>query len=52
MNIKSLKAQIKKLKLHTLTMYFTARDPRTPILVRALAVLIASRLHPSHWLSR
>jgi uncharacterized membrane protein YkvA (DUF1232 family) len=38
----SLKAQAKQLKQHTLTVYFAARDPRTPILVRALAVLVAA----------
>ena len=38
----SLKAHAKQLKQHTLTVYFVARDPRTPILVRALAVLIAA----------
>ena len=39
---KSLKARAKQLKQHTLTVYFAARDPRTPILVRALAVLVAA----------
>jgi uncharacterized membrane protein YkvA (DUF1232 family) len=38
----SLKAQARQLKQHTLTVYFAARDPRTPILVRALAVLVAA----------
>ena len=38
----SLKAQARQLKQHTLTVYFAARDPRTPILVRVLAVLIAA----------
>jgi len=38
----SLKAQAKQLKQHTLTVYFTARDPRTPLLVRALAVFVAA----------
>ena len=38
----SLKAQAKQLKQHTLTVYFAARDPRTPILVRALAVFVAA----------
>ena len=38
----SLKARAKQLKQHTLTVYFAARDPRTPILVRALAVLVAA----------
>ena len=38
----SLKAQAKQLKQHTLTVYFVARDPRTPLLVRALAVFVAA----------
>jgi uncharacterized membrane protein YkvA (DUF1232 family) len=38
----SLKAQAEQLKQHTLTVYFAARDPRTPMLVRALAVLVAA----------
>ena len=38
----SLKAQAKQLKQHTLTVYFAARDPRTPLMVRALAVFVAA----------
>ena len=38
----SLKVQGKQLKQHTLTVYFAARDPRTPLLVRALAVFVAA----------
>jgi uncharacterized membrane protein YkvA (DUF1232 family) len=38
----TLNAQAKQLKLHTLTVYFAARDPRTPIFVRALAVFVAA----------
>lgn len=38
----SLKNQAKQIKQHTLTVYFAARDPRTPIFVRALAVFIAA----------
>jgi uncharacterized membrane protein YkvA (DUF1232 family) len=38
----SLRNQAKQLKQHTLTVYFAARDPRTPILVRVLAVLVAA----------
>ena len=38
----SLKAQAKQLKQQTLTVYFAARDPRTPLLVRALAVFVAA----------
>jgi uncharacterized membrane protein YkvA (DUF1232 family) len=38
----ALKAQAKQLKQHTLTVYFAARDPRTPIVVRALAVFVAA----------
>ena len=37
-----LKVQAKQLKRHTLTVYFAARDPRTPFLVRILAVLVAA----------
>lgn len=38
----ALRARAKELKRHTLTVYFVARDPRTPLLVRGLAVLIAA----------
>jgi uncharacterized membrane protein YkvA (DUF1232 family) len=38
----ALKAQAKQLKQHTLTVYFAARDPRTPLVVRALAMLVAA----------
>ena len=38
----TLKAQAKQLKQHTLTVYFAARDPRTPFLVRALAVFVSA----------
>lgn len=38
----SLKAQAKRLKQHTLVVYFAARDPRTPILVRGLALFVAA----------
>jgi uncharacterized membrane protein YkvA (DUF1232 family) len=41
-NLASLKSQVGKLKKHTLTVYYVARDPRTPFIVRALAVLIAA----------
>ena len=37
----SLKNKAKQIKQHTLTVYFVARDPRTSILVRVLAVFIA-----------
>ncbi|MEO6665875.1 MAG: DUF1232 domain-containing protein [Nitrospiria bacterium] len=37
-----MKAKAKLLKQHTLTVYFAARDPRTPFLVRALAVFVAA----------
>ena len=42
MNISSLKEQAKKLKLHTLTVYFAARDPDMPMLVRFLAIIVAA----------
>lgn len=38
----TLKSQARRLKLHTLTVYFAARDPRTPLLVRILAVSVAA----------
>ena len=38
----TLKAQAKQLKRLTLTVYFAARDPRTPLLVRILAVCVAA----------
>ncbi len=38
----ALKAQARQLKQHTLTVYYTARDPRTPMLVRVLAILVAA----------
>ena len=38
----SLKAQATRLKQHTLMVYFAASDPRTPFLVRALAVFVAA----------
>ena len=34
--------QAKQLRQHTLTVYFLARDTRTPLLVRLLAALIAA----------
>ncbi len=42
MKFSALKAQAQQLKQHTLTVYFAARDPRMPLLVRALAVLVAA----------
>ncbi|MGB5354800.1 MAG: YkvA family protein [Woeseia sp.] len=41
MKLESLKAQARQLKQHTLVVYFAARDPRTPLWVRAIAVLVA-----------
>ena len=35
-------ASLKTIKGHTLTVYFIARDTRTPLPVRALAVLVAA----------
>ena len=40
--IASLKARAKQLKQQTLTVYYTARDRRTPLHVRALAFLVAA----------
>mgnify|MGYP003651237097 CR=1 FL=1 len=42
MNICSLKEQAQKLKQQTLTVYFAARDPDMPVLVRLLAVMVAA----------
>lgn len=41
-SLNALKAQARRLKQQALTVYFVARDPRTPLLVRALALLIAA----------
>ena len=38
----ALKAQARLLKQHALTVYYAARDPRTPVLVRLLALLVAA----------
>ncbi len=38
----SIQRWAKQLKQHTLTVYFAARDPRTPWLVRLLALLVAA----------
>ena len=38
----SLIARARQLRKHTLTVYFAARDPRTPMLVRLLAILVAA----------
>lgn len=38
----TIKAKAKQLKQQTITVYFAARDPRMPFLVRILAVLIAA----------
>lgn len=38
----SLKTWARTLKQHTLTVYYAARDPRTPLLVRLLALLVAA----------
>ena len=40
--LESLKAKATQLKQQTLTVYFAARDPRTPFLVRALAIFVAA----------
>lgn len=42
MKLTNLKSQARQLKQHTLTIYFAARDPRTPFFVRALAILVAA----------
>ena len=40
--LSSLKERARKLKRQTLVAYFAARDPKTPLLVRLLALLIAA----------
>ncbi len=42
MVLTSLRRWAKELKQHTLVAYFAARDPRTPWLVRGLALLVAA----------
>ncbi|MFN4327098.1 MAG: DUF1232 domain-containing protein [Azonexus sp.] len=42
MAVPSLRCWARQLKQHTLTVYFAARDPRTPWLVRLLALLVAA----------
>lgn len=42
MPFSSLKTWARTLKQHTLTVYYAARDPRTPLLVRLLALLVAA----------
>lgn len=38
----TLKNWARQFKQHTLTVYFAARDPRTPLAVRLLALLVAA----------
>ena len=40
--LRSLKERAKELKKFTLVAYYAARDPRTPTLVRVLALLVAA----------
>lgn len=42
MKLSSLKERARALKLHTLTVYFLARDPRAPCWLRLLAISIAA----------
>ena len=42
MKFLALKAAAQQLRQHTLTVYYAARDPRTPLLVRVLALLVAA----------
>lgn len=42
MRLEGLRAGARALKQHTLTVYYVARDPRTPWWVRMLALLIAA----------
>lgn len=41
-SLSSLRDGAKQLKQHTLLVYFAARDPRTPLAVRLLALLVAA----------
>ncbi len=38
----AVKARARELRQHTLTVFYAAQDPRTPILVRQLAVVVAA----------
>lgn len=40
----ALETSVKRLEVHALTVYYAARDPRTPILVRVMALLIGAWL--------
>ena len=40
--LSSLKERARKLKRQTLVAYYAARDPRTPVFVRLLALLVAA----------
>lgn len=42
--VRLLKTRTDKLAAHALTVYYAARDPRTPILVRAMALLVGAYL--------
>lgn len=42
MNIRSLKQQALKLKQQTLTIYYAAKDPDMPLLVKILAIMVVS----------
>lgn len=40
--LRSLKARARELKQFTLVAYYAARDPRTPVVARVLALLVAA----------
>lgn len=42
MNLADIKRKAKQLKMETLTVYYASRDPRLPIHVKILAILIAA----------
>jgi len=42
LKLAGVKAAAQQLRQHTLTVYYAARDPRTPMLVRVLALLVAA----------
>lgn len=42
MKLESMKEQARRIKAHTLAVYFAASDPRMPFCVRVLAILVAA----------
>lgn len=42
MTLSALKHQVRQLKQQTLTVYYAARDPQMPLLIKLLALLVAA----------